>query len=43
MHIEFSFKAVVENTSFGWSPGSAAYVLCGLGQETNLSVPQFLV
>lgn len=40
--IEFSFKAVVENASFGRSPGSVAHLLCGLGLEVNLSVPPFL-
>ena len=43
MPIEFSFKAVVENTSFCWSPGLFASLLCGLDQETGLSVPHFLL
>ena len=43
MPIEFSFKAVVENTSFCWRPGLFASLLCGLDQETSLPVPRSLL
>ena len=43
MPIELSFKAVVENTSSHWSPGLFASLLCGLDQETNLSIPHLLL
>lgn len=41
MLVEFLLRQRLK-TQAGWSPDFVAYVLCDLGQETNLSELQFL-